>query len=167
MMGSDSLIDLSLYMVCIQLISSNQSFAVILGITLMSFLGILNFLLTIIPVFGQNKSFATLSLCCFGSKVNLTDQNMFFPLIYNLFDNKFSLLFSMKSFVIMSRCCIRSLFAHKRMLCNSFLCATRVSIAETWAQFKITLYTLYLLCLRSELGKYIIRTWMTYKSVKL
>ncbi|XP_071551401.1 aarF domain-containing protein kinase 1 isoform X2 [Panulirus ornatus] len=73
----------------------------------------------------------------------------------------------MKSFVIMSRCCIRSLFAHKRMLCNSLLCAARVSIAETWAQFKITLYTLYLLCIRSELGKFISKTWMTNNSVKL
>lgn len=73
----------------------------------------------------------------------------------------------MKSFVIMSRCCIQSLFAHKRMLCNSLLCAARVSIAETWAQFKITLYTLYLLCIRSELGKFISKTWMTNNSVKL
>ncbi|XP_042221885.1 aarF domain-containing protein kinase 1-like isoform X2 [Homarus americanus] len=68
---------------------------------------------------------------------------------------------SMKSFITMSRCCIRSLFAHQRILCNSTLCSVRVSVAETWAQFKISLYTLYLLYLRSKLGKYIHKTWMT------
>ncbi|KAK8745741.1 hypothetical protein OTU49_000354 [Cherax quadricarinatus] len=68
---------------------------------------------------------------------------------------------SMKSFITMSRCCIRSLFAHQRTLCKSTLCTVRVSIAETWAQFKISLYTLYLLYLHSNLGKYIHKKWMT------
>ncbi|XP_047478826.1 aarF domain-containing protein kinase 1-like isoform X2 [Penaeus chinensis] len=62
---------------------------------------------------------------------------------------------SMTSFITMSRCCIRSLYEQQRLLCNSFLCKSKITIEETWAQFRISVYTIYLWYLHSRLGKYL------------
>ncbi|XP_042878501.1 aarF domain-containing protein kinase 1-like isoform X1 [Penaeus japonicus] len=62
---------------------------------------------------------------------------------------------SMTSFITMSRCCIRSLFKQQRLLCTSFFCKSKITIAETWAQLRISVYTVYLWYLHSSLGKYL------------
>ncbi|KAK3886655.1 hypothetical protein Pcinc_009209 [Petrolisthes cinctipes] len=58
---------------------------------------------------------------------------------------------SMKSFLTMWRCCVRCVFSHQKTLCNSAMCSFKVSLSESWANLKISLYTFYLVCLHSEL----------------
>lgn len=63
---------------------------------------------------------------------------------------------SMSSFITMSRCCVHSLFAQRRSLCDgSRLCQARVGMAEAWAQFRISLYTVYLYLLQSSVVRYL------------
>ncbi|MCL4130195.1 UNVERIFIED_CONTAM: hypothetical protein GTU68_059519, partial [Idotea baltica] len=51
---------------------------------------------------------------------------------------------SMKSFIQMSRCCLRAVYEQRRRDCPSRWCILQTHFAETFAQFKLTLYTLYL-----------------------
>ena len=63
--------------------------------------------------------------------------------------------YSMSSFITMSRCCVHSLFAHHRTLCDgSRWCKAKVGLSETWAQLRISLYALYLYLLQSGVVKY-------------
>ncbi|KAK4325348.1 hypothetical protein Pmani_004064 [Petrolisthes manimaculis] len=59
---------------------------------------------------------------------------------------------SMKSFLTMWRCCVRCVFSHQKTLCNSAMCSFKVSLSESWANLKISLYTFYLVCLHSGLS---------------
>lgn len=65
---------------------------------------------------------------------------------------------SMRSFITMSRCCIHSLFAHRRSLCDgSKLCRARISLSEAWAQLRVSLYAFYLYFLQSGPVKYFLQ----------
>lgn len=70
---------------------------------------------------------------------------------------------SMKSFITMSRYCVKSVFSHQRLLCNSVACSIRANLGEFWEQFKISIYTIYLWYLRSSINKYIQENWLISK----
>ncbi|CAL4073786.1 unnamed protein product, partial [Meganyctiphanes norvegica] len=67
---------------------------------------------------------------------------------------------SMKSFITMSRCCVRAVFNERRQFANSSLLRYYLNISESWAQFRITLYQVYLWYLRSNLGNYFNKSLM-------
>ncbi|RXG73307.1 putative aarF domain-containing protein kinase 1 [Armadillidium vulgare] len=60
---------------------------------------------------------------------------------------------SMKSFISMSRCCIRAVFDYERKRCSSVWCSFRIIIEENFANFKLNIYTFYLWILNLPLWK--------------
>ncbi len=60
---------------------------------------------------------------------------------------------SARSFITMSKCCVKALAHHRRKQCTTWWCRVRVIIHEQWQLLLISLYIVYLWAESSSLGK--------------